>query len=84
MEMNEREIPRYVFEDLLFRRRLQRNIADELERFNQLLTAQIKLMENRKTLMSEIQEAVQQRWEAEHKAESSTSANQPDEEAQNG
>ena len=33
----EKKIPNYVFEDLLFRRRLERNLGDELQRLYNLL-----------------------------------------------
>src|ERR1017187_7935673 len=61
MDANERQIPRYVLEDLLFERRLQRNLSSELERVNNLLAEQIKLLEHRKELLSDVHEAVQRR-----------------------
>jgi hypothetical protein len=70
METIEKKIPNYVFEDLLFRRRLQRNLNDELTRLNNLLSEQIKLLQERKALMAEVHEAVQQRWEEEVEAAS--------------
>ena len=62
METSEKAIPNYIYEDLLFERRLQRNLSDELERLNKLLSEQIRLLEERKALMVEVREAVQQRW----------------------
>lgn len=70
MEANERELPRYLIEDLLFERRLQRNLSSELERLNKLLAEQVRMLEERKTLMADIREAVQLRWKAEEIAES--------------
>ena len=70
METNEREIPWYLFEDLLFERRLQRNLNDELERLNNLLVEQVRLLEERKALMANVHAAVQQRWKDEEEATS--------------
>jgi hypothetical protein len=65
METSEQEIPNYVLEDLLFQRRLQRNLNTELERLNTLLAEQIKLLEHRKELLSDVHEAVERRWKEE-------------------
>jgi hypothetical protein len=70
METTERKIPNYVFEDLLFRRRLQRNLNDELERLHHLLTEQVRLLKEREALMSTVHAAVEQRWNAEEEAAS--------------
>jgi hypothetical protein len=69
METTEAKIPNYVFEDLLFRRRLQRNINDELGRLNRLLEEQVELLQKRKELMAEVHESVHQRWKDEEAAE---------------
>ena len=68
MQTTEKKIPNYVFEDLLFRRRLQRNLNDELERLHHLLTKQVRLLKERDALMSKVHAAVQQRWEQEEAA----------------
>lgn len=70
MEATEKTIPNFVFEDLLFQRRLQRNLNTELERLNNLLAEQMKLLTARKQLMAEVHEAVQKRWETERRTES--------------
>jgi hypothetical protein len=70
METTEKKIPNYVFEDLLFRRRLERSLNGELERLYNLLTEQVRLLREREALMADVHEAVQQRWEEEEKAES--------------
>jgi len=72
MEKNEREIPRFVFEDLLFARRLQRNLNAEQERLNSLLAEHVRLLQERRALMAEVHEAVQQRWHDEEAAPSDT------------
>lgn len=71
METSEKRIPNYYFEDMLFRRRLQRNLNDELERLHHLLTEQVRLLREREALMSDAQTAVQQRWTEEENAEPS-------------
>ncbi len=68
METSKGEIPRYVFEDLLFRRRLQRDLGDELERLYHLLVEQVRLLREREDLMSGVQAAVQQRWKDEEQS----------------
>ena len=70
METTEKKIPNYIFEDLLFQRRLQRNLNAELEKLNTLLAEQVRMLEERKALMTEVHEAVQLRWKAEEIAES--------------
>jgi hypothetical protein len=70
METSERKIPNYIYEDLLFQRRLERSLGNELERLNNLLSEQIRLLEERKTLMADIREAVQLRWKDEEEAAS--------------
>jgi hypothetical protein len=65
METSEKKIPTFVFEDLLFRRRLERNLNDEFERLNRLLAEQVELLQERKALMTEVREAAQGRWEEE-------------------
>ena len=79
METNEQRIPRYIFEDLLFRRRLQRNLNDELERLHHLLTEQVKLLKERDALMDGIHAAVKQRWEEEEAASNIHSAPEAEE-----
>lgn len=74
MERNEREIPRYVLEDLLFERRLCRSLNMEQERLNALLSEHIKLLEARRQLMSKVHAAVQERWEKEEAASNIHSA----------
>jgi len=70
MEMSEKSIPTFVLEDLLFQRRLQRNLNTELERLNDLLAEQNRLLQERKALMVEAHEAVQQRWNDEEQSTS--------------
>jgi hypothetical protein len=65
METTEAKIPNYVFEDLLFHRRLQRNINDELGRLNRLLEEQVELLQKRKELMVEVDAAVMLHWRSE-------------------
>jgi hypothetical protein len=61
----ENRIPTFVLEDLLFQRRLQRNLNAELERLNNLLVTQVTLPEERKQLLAEVHEAIQKRWDEE-------------------
>ena len=61
METTEKKIPKCVFEDRLFERRLQRDLNAELERLYHLLTEQVRLLREREALMSGVQAAVQQR-----------------------
>ncbi len=68
METSERNVPTFVLENLLFQRRLQRNLNDELERLHHLLTEQVRLLKERDALMSKVHAAVQQRWENEETA----------------
>lgn len=75
MEATETKIPNYVFEDLLFQRRLQRNLNTELERLNNLLAEQVRFLESRKQMMTEVHEAVQQRWRGDEQAEPGLDAN---------
>jgi hypothetical protein len=65
METTKKKIPNFVLEDLLFQRRLQRNLGDELERLYHLLVEQVRLLKERETLLTNISEAVQRRWEKE-------------------
>ena len=58
---NDKQIPNYVFEDLLFRRRLERSLNKELERFNTLLKEQIFLIDQRNDLLCDLRCAVLQR-----------------------
>jgi hypothetical protein len=62
MEPIEKKIPNYVFEDVLFRRRLQRNVNDKVERLNRLLAEQVELLQTRKELLTEVNAAVLLRW----------------------
>jgi len=72
MEKNEREIPRFVFEDLLFERRLCRTLNAEQERLNALLAEHVRLLEARRKLMAEVHEAVEKRWRDEEQSPSDT------------
>ena len=65
---NEREVPKYILDDLLFRRRLERNLNDELQRLNKLLREQIEMLQQRKELSVEVNAAVMQRWKNENDA----------------
>jgi hypothetical protein len=73
METPEKKIPNYVFEDLLFQRRLERTLNAELEKTNTLLAEQVRLLEERKELMAEVHAAVQQRREGEEDAKQESS-----------
>jgi hypothetical protein len=65
METTEQKIPNYVFEDLLFQRRLQRNLNAEQEKLNAQLAEHVRLLQERRALMAEVHESVQQRWKDE-------------------
>ena len=65
METTEKKIPTYVYEDLLFRRRLQRSLNAEYEKLSVLLVEQVRLLKERDALMDGIHAAVKQRWEGE-------------------
>jgi len=54
---NNKNIPNYVFDDLLFRRRLERTLNAELERFNALLEQQIVLIEKRRESLGAVSSA---------------------------
>ena len=69
METTKKKIPSYIFEDLLFRRRLQCSLNDELERLYNLLCEQVKLLKERETMMSKVHAAVEQRWKDEEPSE---------------
>lgn len=62
MEMPEQKIPNYFFQDLLFRRRLERSLNAEYEKLNAPLAEHVRLLQERRTLMVEIHDIVQQRW----------------------
>lgn len=81
METPEVKIPNYVFEDQLFQRRLQRNLNTELERLNNLLAEQTRLLQKRKGLMAEDHDAVQQRWADEERSMLHDSAKHTEEKA---
>lgn len=68
METTKKRIPNYVFEDLLFRRRLQRNLNAEYEQLNVLLVQQVNLLKERDALMDGVHAAVQERWHSEEAA----------------
>jgi len=70
MEPSEQKIPNYVYEDLLFQRRLQRSLNAEEERLNALLAEHVRLVAERRALMAEVHDAVQQRWKDEETAAS--------------
>ena len=55
------EVTTSILEDLLFQRRLQRNLNSELERLYHLLVEQVRLLREREALTSGVQAAVQQR-----------------------
>ena len=61
MEPSDKKIPNFVLEDLLFQRRLERDLSDELERLNRLLAEQVELLQTRKELLCEVHAAVLQR-----------------------
>jgi hypothetical protein len=65
METTEQKIPNYVLEDLLFQRRLHRTLNAEQEKLNALLAEHVRLLAERRALMAEVREAVQQRWDTE-------------------
>lgn len=68
METSEVRIANVVFEDRLFLRRLERTLNAELERTNNLLVEQVKLLEVRKQLLGDVLDAVQQRWQTEEQS----------------
>ena len=72
METTEKNIPNYVFEDLLFQRRLQRNLNTELERLNRLLAEQVELLQKREVASAQIYATVMLRWESEVESASPT------------
>jgi hypothetical protein len=72
MEPIEQKIPNYVFEDLLFQRRLQRTLNAELERLNNLLSEQNRLLQERKELMAKVNGAVMTHWRNEESSNSDT------------
>jgi hypothetical protein len=69
METTKKNIPNYIFEDLLFRRRLERDLGDELQRLYNLLVEQVRLLREREALMADVSGAVQRRWDEEKEAE---------------
>lgn len=81
MTTSEKKIPVYALEDLLFQRRLQRNLNTEQERLNNLLAEHVRLLQERRALMAEIHEAVQQRWKNEETFPSIASGEEKNEEA---
>ena len=84
METPERKIPNYIFEDLLFRRRLEKTLNAEQERLNALLAEHVRLLEERRALMAEVHEGVQRRLEAEERGEPRSQATAVTEEAVDG
>jgi len=68
VETSEIRIANVVFEDRLFLRRLERTLNVELEKMNRLLSEQVKLLEERKQLLAEVHEAVEQRWQTEEQS----------------
>jgi hypothetical protein len=70
MEITEKQIPNYVFEDLLFRRRLERTLNAELERFNGLLKEQISLIEKRRESLCAVSVATAEKLNREEQADS--------------
>jgi uncharacterized damage-inducible protein DinB len=81
METSEVRIANVVFEDRLFLRRLERTLNAELERTNNLLAEQIKLLEERKQLLAEVLKAVEQRWQTEEQSEPIKSAERTEEDS---
>lgn len=71
---NNQENRTSVLEDLLFRRRLERNLNSELERLHNLLVEQVRLLRERDALMSTAHAAVEQRWNEENAEPSAQSA----------
>jgi len=65
MKTTEKNIPNYVFEDLLFQRRLHRTLNAEQEKLNALLAEHVRLLTERRALMAEVRASVQQRWKEE-------------------
>lgn len=84
MEANEREIPRYVLEDLLFERRLCRTLNAEQEKLNALLAEHVRLLAERRALMADVHASVQQRWKDEESAASTLRSAPVSEEAVDG
>jgi hypothetical protein len=72
MGTTEKKIPNYVFEDLLFQRRLQRNLNTELERLNRLLAEQVELLQKREVASSQIYATLMLRWGSEEESASPT------------
>jgi hypothetical protein len=68
METTEKNIPNYVFEDLLFQRRLQRDLNTELERLNKLLAEQVELLQKREVASAKIYATLMLRWESEEES----------------
>lgn len=68
METTEKRIPNYFYEDLLFQRRLQRSLNAEQEKLNALLAEHVRLLAERRALMAEVHQGVQQRWHDEEAA----------------
>jgi hypothetical protein len=66
-----RQIPNYVYDDLLFRRRLERTLNAELERFNALLKEQISLIEKRKESLCAVSSATAEKLNREEEADGS-------------
>ena len=63
-----RQIPNYLFDDLLFRRRLERTLNAEFERFNALLKEQIFLIERRSESLLAISSATAEKLSREEAA----------------
>lgn len=64
----EKKIPNYIYEDLLFKRRLERSLNGELERLYNLLCEQVRLLRARETMMADMHAAVEQRWKDEEQS----------------
>jgi tRNA nucleotidyltransferase (CCA-adding enzyme) len=64
-----KQIPNYVFEDLLFRRRLERTLNAELERFNALLKEQNSLIEKRRDSLCTVSLATAEKLSREEEAD---------------
>jgi hypothetical protein len=62
---NDRRIPDYVFEDLLFQQRLRFSLRIEQERMNKLLQQQIELVKRREEVLCELTRAMRELWNEE-------------------
>ena len=68
----------------MFERRLCRTLAAEQEKLNALLAEHVRLLAERKALMEQVHEAVQQHWKADEAAASTPHPEPLIEEASDG